>query len=46
MEEFLQLKAGQLSGGQRQVLLIGQALVGDPRLVLLITHTRLGSCCH
>ena len=40
MEEFLQLKAGQLSGGQRQVLLIGQALVGDPRLVLIDEPTQ------
>ncbi|MDI9595361.1 MAG: ATP-binding cassette domain-containing protein [Atribacterota bacterium] len=40
MKEFLQLKAGQLSGGQRQVLLIGQALVGDPRLMLIDEPTQ------
>jgi ABC-type branched-subunit amino acid transport system ATPase component len=40
MKEFLQLKAGQLSGGQRQVLLIGQALVGDPRLLLIDEPTQ------
>ncbi len=28
-------KAGGLSGGQREILLIGRALVGDPRLFLI-----------
>jgi ABC-type branched-subunit amino acid transport system ATPase component len=32
---FLKTKAGQLSGGQRQILLIGRALVGDPKLLLI-----------
>ncbi len=35
MEKFLSLKAGSLSGGQKQILLIGRALVGDPRLLLI-----------
>ncbi|MEN3184270.1 MAG: ABC transporter ATP-binding protein [Atribacterota bacterium] len=40
MKEFLNLKAGQLSGGQRQILLIGQALVGNPRLLLIDEPTQ------
>ena len=40
MKKFFGLKAGQLSGGQRQVLLIGQALVGDPRLLLVDEPTQ------
>ncbi|MGQ9472653.1 MAG: ABC transporter ATP-binding protein [Candidatus Caldatribacteriaceae bacterium] len=40
MKEFLDLKAGQLSGGQRQILLIGQALVGNPRLLLVDEPTQ------
>lgn len=35
MERFLDGPAGGLSGGQRQILLIGRALVGDPRLLLV-----------
>jgi ABC-type branched-subunit amino acid transport system ATPase component len=35
MEKFLSLKAGSLSGGQRQILLIGRALIGDPKLLLI-----------
>lgn len=35
MEKFLNLRAGSLSGGQRQILLIGRALVGDPKLLLI-----------
>lgn len=35
LERFLDAKAGGLSGGQRQLLLIGRALVGQPRLILL-----------
>ncbi len=35
MEKFLGLKAGSLSGGQKQILLIGRALVGDPQLLLI-----------
>ena len=35
MEQFLHKKAGGLSGGQREILLIGRALVGEPRLLLI-----------
>ena len=35
MEKFLALRAGSLSGGQRQILLIGRALVGNPKLLLV-----------
>lgn len=35
IEKFLSLKAGSLSGGQRQILLIGRALIGDPKLLLI-----------
>jgi len=35
IEKFLELRAGSLSGGQRQILLIGRALVGDPKLLLI-----------
>ena len=35
IEKFLDLKAGSLSGGQKQILLIGRALVGNPRLLLI-----------
>jgi ABC-type branched-subunit amino acid transport system ATPase component len=34
-QEFLDRKAGGLSGGQREILLIGRALVGKPRLLLI-----------
>ena len=34
-QEFLGRKAGGLSGGQREILLIGRALVGNPRLLLI-----------
>jgi ABC-type branched-subunit amino acid transport system ATPase component len=34
-QEFLERKAGGLSGGQREILLIGRALVGSPRLLLI-----------
>jgi ABC-type branched-subunit amino acid transport system ATPase component len=40
MKDFLNLKAGQLSGGQRQILLIGQAMVGNPRLLLVDEPTQ------
>ncbi len=33
--QFLDNKAGGLSGGQRQLLLIGRALIGNPRLLLI-----------
>jgi ABC-type branched-subunit amino acid transport system ATPase component len=35
IEKFLELRAGSLSGGQRQILLIGRALVGNPKLLLI-----------
>jgi ABC-type branched-subunit amino acid transport system ATPase component len=35
MERLLDTKAKALSGGERQILLIGRALVGDPRLLLI-----------
>ncbi|MDD2850698.1 MAG: ATP-binding cassette domain-containing protein [Desulfuromonadaceae bacterium] len=35
MENFLSLRAGSLSGGQRQILLIGRALIGNPKLLLI-----------
>ena len=33
--EFLSRKAGGLSGGQREILLISRALVGEPKLLLV-----------
>ncbi|MDR1535794.1 MAG: ATP-binding cassette domain-containing protein [Planctomycetota bacterium] len=35
IEKFLNIKAGGLSGGQRQLLLIGRALIGNPKLLLI-----------
>jgi ABC-type branched-subunit amino acid transport system ATPase component len=35
MEKFLDVKAGGLSGGQREILLIGRALVSQPKLLLI-----------
>jgi ABC-type branched-subunit amino acid transport system ATPase component len=35
LDEFRALHAGRLSGGQREILLIGRALVGNPRLLLI-----------
>jgi ABC-type branched-subunit amino acid transport system ATPase component len=35
MEKFLDGKAGSLSGGQRQILLIGRALAGNPKILLI-----------
>jgi ABC-type branched-subunit amino acid transport system ATPase component len=35
LNEFMSNKAGSLSGGQREILLIGRALVGDPKLLLI-----------
>ena len=35
IEKFLNLRAGTLSGGQRQILLIGRALIGNPKLLLI-----------
>lgn len=34
-EQFLDKKAGGLSGGQREILLIGRALVGEPGVLLV-----------
>jgi ABC-type branched-subunit amino acid transport system ATPase component len=35
LEQFLDVPAGGLSGGQRQILLIGRALAGNPKLLLI-----------
>lgn len=35
MEKLLDSKAKGLSGGERQILLLGRALVGDPQLLLI-----------
>lgn len=35
MEKLLDAKAKGLSGGERQILLIGRALIGDPKLLLI-----------
>jgi ABC-type branched-subunit amino acid transport system ATPase component len=35
IEKFLSMRAGSLSGGQRQILLIGRALIGNPKLLLI-----------
>jgi ABC-type branched-subunit amino acid transport system ATPase component len=35
IEKFLAMRAGSLSGGQRQILLIGRALIGNPKLLLI-----------
>jgi len=35
IQQFLDVPAGGLSGGQRQILLIGRALVGNPKLLLI-----------
>jgi ABC-type branched-subunit amino acid transport system ATPase component len=40
LKDFLKTKAGQLSGGQRQILLVGRALVGNPRLLLIDEPTQ------
>jgi len=40
LSRFMETKAGQLSGGQRQILLVGRALVGDPRLLLIDEPTQ------
>jgi len=35
MGQFLESKAGGLSGGQREILLIGRAMIGKPKLLLI-----------
>ena len=35
MEDFLAKEAGGLSGGQKEILLIGRALVSEPRLLMI-----------
>jgi len=35
IKDLLYVKAGSLSGGQRQILLIGRAIIGDPRVLLI-----------
>jgi len=35
MGQFLENKAGGLSGGQREILLIGRAMIGNPKLLLI-----------
>jgi ABC-type branched-subunit amino acid transport system ATPase component len=35
MSQFLESKAGGLSGGQREILLIGRAMIGKPKLLLI-----------
>lgn len=35
MTQFLESKAGGLSGGQREILLIGRAMIGKPKLLLI-----------
>lgn len=40
LKDFLNIKAGQLSGGQRQILLVGRALIGDSNLLLIDEPTQ------
>ncbi|HSR12439.1 MAG TPA: ATP-binding cassette domain-containing protein [Thermodesulfobacteriota bacterium] len=40
LKDLLKIKAGSLSGGQRQILLVGRALVGDPKFLLIDEPTQ------
>ena len=35
LEQFWDMNAGKLSGGQKEILLIGRAMVGSPKLLLI-----------
>lgn len=35
LDEFMDRRAGSLSGGQREILLIGRGIVGDPTVLLI-----------
>lgn len=35
LDEFMDRRAGSLSGGQREILLIGRGIVGDPAVLLI-----------
>lgn len=35
LEQFWDMNAGKLSGGQREILLIGRAIIGSPKMLLI-----------